>query len=239
MYVHIYYVLIYIRVCECECECVCVCVCVCMAGTNGARSSDVAGVTEKTSTGSKVIRDSSPSPSLSPRPSPSPCPPPSLPPSPSAGSRSWVSGDKLAESSSRTGGHVEAYLARLEGERVRLEHTLLIRVKDVARERASVDKARNEALALRHELTKAQQKLSDEQQVAASLRDDVIAAAAKRDQAALALHQLHFAHEQLRVDADAAKSLFVHKEHADKTADSQQVCIVCVRVRVYLRVYCV
>ena len=134
---------------------------------------------------------------------------------------------------------MEAYLARLEGERVRLEHTLLIRVKDVARERVSVDKARNEALALRHELTKAQQQLSDEQQVAASLRDDIIAAAAQREQAALALHQLQFAHEQLRSDADAAKSLLMHKEHANKTTESQQVGMMMMMMMMMMMCVCV
>ena len=149
-----------------------------------------------------------------------------------AGQRGWVSSDQLAESAARTGGpgHVEAYLARLEGERVRLEgervrleHALLTRVKDVARERAVGDKARTEAQALQHELTTLQRQLSDEQQLAALLRGDAHAASAQRDKVAQALRELQCAQEQLRADADAAKSQLVHSGHVDKTADSQQV----------------
>ena len=58
------------------------------------------------------------------------------------GGKGWVSVERLSEAVVAVGGSVEGYLLRLEGERVRQEHLLLSRTKDLARERAQVQDRR-------------------------------------------------------------------------------------------------
>jgi len=57
------------------------------------------------------------------------------------GGKGWISVERLSEAVVEAGGSVEGYLLRLEGERVRLEHLLLSRTKDLARERSQVQDA--------------------------------------------------------------------------------------------------